>query len=332
MNKDLLTKYFRNSCSPEELAEVEEFLKQPDSSDLIRQVIDEQWATFEAPKTEESVLDTYRQHFITDRMPSSPKKIKPFWQGEWLKYAAVLFLVMGIGYYMLLSDRSIKPEAVAFLEYNNPLGQRSVLTLTDSTVVYLGAGSWIRLPQKFTGNTREITLEGEAFFQVKKDPAHPFIIHTGLVQTRVLGTSFKIEAFRGRLLSVSVATGKVRVERKEEFNGHKLSSLAVLTPGYKVLYDEITKKAAASGVIITDLEQWKDGGLVFNGLRLDEVAMILERQYNVKITIASPSIAAYKINAAFKANEPITKIMRIISATAKFNYNIKVNTIKISKI
>src|SRR6202000_336004 len=98
----------------------------------------------------------------------------------------------------------------------NPRGQRSVVRLSDSTIVYLGPDSKINFPGRFNGKTRELNLEGEAFFQVKKDHQHPFIIHTGDVSTTVLGTSFKITAFKGEPLTVSVATGKVRVDEKQK--------------------------------------------------------------------------------------------------------------------
>jgi transmembrane sensor len=332
VNKELLKRYFQNACSPEELEEVNYFLSRPESGKIIQEVLDEEWATFETPKLDEKELDNYRKRFLAERNEKlNPKKVRPLWRKQWLKYAAIFLLATGFGFYSILRNHNSQTNKVVFWESKNPNGQRSVVTLPDSTIVYLGAGSKIKFPESFTGSTREIALEGEAFFQVKKDHKHPFIIHTGSIQTKVLGTSFKIEAFKGQLFTVSVATGKVRVDQNITLPTKHLNSLAVLIPGQKVTYNAITDKASVSSVSIDDLQQWKMGNLIFDKERMDEVAAILERYYDVRIQISSKEINAYRINTFFKANESVDKVLRILSATANFNYNIQGKQITIKR-
>jgi len=328
VNKELLKKYFQDNCTPEESEKVKYFLTRKDSFILIQQLFDEEWATFKAPQLDENALDSYHQRFLTEHSKKiSPEKIKLFRFGQWLQYAAVLLLISGFAYYSVL--RNQKNDKIAFLEKSNSNGERSIITLTDSTIVYLGAGSKLKFPENFVGDTREIALEGEAFFQVKKDHKHPFIIHTGSIQTIVLGTSFKIEAFAGHLFTVSVATGKVSVDRNDALPNKHLTSLAVLTPGQKITYNPTSKMKNTSLVSIGDLEDWKMGSLIFNKQRMDEVAPILERYYNVRIKISNKKVAAFRINTSFRPNESIEKVLEILSSTANFKYNKQGNQITI---
>jgi len=332
VNKELLRKYFQNACSAEEVEQVNQFLSRPEAPKLIQEVLDEEWAIFEAPKLDEKELDDYRRRFLSERNSKlKPREIKPIWRIKWLKYAAIFLLITGLGYYTILRNNKSQISKMAFLERKNNYGERSIVTLPDSTIVYLGAGSELKFPESFTANTREIALEGEAFFQVKKDHKHPFIIHTGSIQTKVLGTSFKIEAFKGHLFTVSVATGKVRVDQNVALPTNHLNSLAVLVPGQKVTYNMITNKVYTSAFSIDDIQQWKMGNLVFNKERMDDVAAILERYYDVRIHISSKEINAYRINTSFKANESVNKVLQILSVTANFNYTIQGKQITIKR-
>lgn len=333
-NRELFKKYITGDCTKQELIRVKQLLKDPKAENFLQELLDQDWETFQMPRGNKSALQVYRQKFVQERKASldqdSKMKLSP--GTMWLRYAAVLLLMMGFGAYFIFNGKSSKVKAIAMLEKYNPRGQRSIITLSDSTIIYLGADSKVKFPEHFVGNTREMELQGEAFFQVKKDPKHPFIIHTGKVQTRVLGTSFKIESFKGQLLSVSVATGKVRVDQTNHQSAARLSSLAVLTPGQKVTWNPLTNKTVKDTVSIADLQEWTKGKLVFSGQRLDEVAEILARHYNVKIGIAGRSTSAYRVNATFNADESITKVMRILSVTAKFKFKMEGNTIKINKI
>lgn len=219
------------------------------------------------------------------------------------------------------------------LERNTPNGERATLVLPDSSTVYLGPGSKVTYPERFAGETREINLEGEAFFEVKKDPAHAFIIHSGTVRTRVLGTSFRVTALKGYDITVGVATGKVRVETAATASAQPVKQLAVLEPGEQVRYNEASGKAITGLVSVADLEGWKSGNVFFGAETLATVAAILERTYNVHITIMDQHLRDFEVNASFNADEPVEKVLRILGATAGFDYAKEANniTIKVKK-
>lgn len=208
---------------------------------------------------------------------------------------------------------------MAMLEKVNPRGQRSQIILPDSSVVYLGAESKLRFPEKFGEGSREVSLTGEAFFEVAKDKKHPFIIHSGAVQTRVLGTSFKIDAFPGKIMTVSVATGKVRVDR-DAGDKNKLKALAVLIPGQVVKWDEVAQTSCISQVDIQSIRDWKDGNLNFVSASLADVAETLERAYNVKITFNDSRIKNYHVTLMVNASNPLSRTLDIICNTTHLKF------------
>lgn len=332
MNKLLLKKYLNNTCSEKELEQVKQFLLQPESVEIFHEVLDEAWKEMEAPKLNPGALINYRQRLMPQHDSSSARNAETtrLWSKIWVKCAAILILPLIFGLYQLSKIKNSELDEIEFVEMYNPKGRRSIFNFSDGTVIYLGSNSKIRYPKTFS-NTREIELTGEAFFKVKKDPTRPFIIHTNNLQTKVLGTSFKIEAFKGHPVEVSVSTGKVRVDRQDDLHKDRLSSVAVLTPGHLVNWDEKTKKATITDVSIQELDQWKDGHLTFNNQRLADVAAVLERCYNVSINISSNSLSNYRINTTCSLNEPINKIIDIMSKTGGFKYRIAGNQIIISK-
>ena len=173
-------------------------------------------------------------------------------------------------------------------------------------------------PSRFIGNTREIDLQGEAFFEVAKNPKKPFIIHTGEIRTLVVGTSFRINAFKDKPFLVEVATGKVRMERQRA--NHR-TSLAVLTPGQSMTWKN--NHAILGQINADDVTEWKNGRLVFNGSTLKEMASVFERWYNVKVIFKHQAKAEEHITITLTANVPLSEIMEVLARTSRFQYKIR---------
>jgi len=160
-------------------------------------------------------------------------------------------------------------------------------------------------------------LKGEAFFQVKNNPSMPFIIHTGEIHTLVLGTSFKVQAFDGQPLVVSVSTGKVMVSLH---NDGQAKTLAFLTPGLKVTWNSLTCKAIQDSVDIFNLNQWKSGNMVFEEQTMEQIASELQRRYAVKIDIIDKEISGNQVSGTFPAVKTIDKVMNTLEIAGKFRY------------
>jgi transmembrane sensor len=334
--KALIRKYLNGECSAIELAELKQLMLLNDLSDLFNEVMDELSVAADKISVEPDV-DAALLKFKTNlpqnntfesgdslKMPAANKKINY----KYFYYAAAILLVFS--FVSIFSLRSLNPTqqnvTIAYEEVSNPNGIKSKILLPDSSIVYLGAGSKLSFPSKFSSLKREISLVGEAFFEVTKNPKKPFIIHTQNIVTQVLGTSFKVDAFPGKPVSVLVSTGKVRVDR--ELN-NRLQAIAVLLPGEMVTWDEKLQRKDLRDVSIKDISDWKNGKLVFRKTRLDEITQILERWYNVDIQINKKSIAEQQIRVNLTVDIPLDKLIKILSVAGNFKYRINDNQVYI---
>jgi len=337
-NKNLIRKYLSDSYTAAEWEEIRKFMSTPGSKQLFEEVIEEQGGNLEAqPDVEQAALNKQLSSFYLRLQEEERRAIGSLNQyktkslknrGSLLQYAAIwLVLILGAGMYAIYQHQQIPPQEtqVAMRELSNPKGQRSRILLPDSSAVFLGADSKLSFPEKFTSDSREVSLEGSAFFEVTKNPKKPFIIHTGTVQTKVLGTSFKIEAFEGRPVTVAVATGKVRVD---DFLKAGAKALAMLTPGQVLSYDHGTPITRTTD--IAELQAWKLARLNFHSQSLQEITTELERWYDVRIQYQTPAKARERITVTLQVDMPLQKIMKVLAATGHFDFTISGKQVKIN--
>jgi len=336
-DKKLIKKYLLGQCTPDELVVMHTFLLKEDAEEIIDEVWAEEWEAFQENEITDREISGWKERFLKERLETPmllPEEIVVTqipgkYSGLW-KYAAIwAAITLSIGTYFgirkINTDGSIHQSLIAMQETVNPYGQRSTIKLADSSVVYLGAGSKLIYPAQFTGNSREITLQGEAFFEVTKNPKKPFVIHTGNIRTWVLGTSFRVNAFAGKPSFVEVATGKVRVDQQ---HARGKTSLAVLTPGQRLNWDN--HKAVLTRVNAEDVKEWKNGRLVFNHSTLQELTHVLERWYNVKIKFADPARERLHMTITLTATMPLKQIMEVLASTGRFTYQYKEKAITIN--
>ncbi|MCC8424585.1 FecR family protein [Mucilaginibacter sp. UR6-11] len=330
VTRQLLHLYIRGICSPSEKLQVEEYLRSEKSNLLIDRVLDEYWAELDTAQSATDKTDHYYSKFKTRYQLKSPPVKKLKWhESGLLKYAALLVLGLGAVFYYLglRSTPDSQTSSITFVKKYNPLGQRSIVTLPDSSVVYLGPESWIKFPREFLGHTREVSFQGEGFFDVKHRASNPFIVQSNGIKTIVLGTSFKIETFRPHTISISVATGKVSVGKV--LSNKKYQPLAVLTHGKRAVYNTEKQKIVIDDMPVNDLLVWKEGGMVFRNLTLAEISQRLERWYKVKIIIGK-KMEGFRISASF-GNVTINEVMEVISRTAGLRYRISNQIIYLTK-
>src|SRR5690606_6655979 len=168
-----------------------------------------------------------------------------------------------------------------------PAGDVRELHLEDGSVVWLNAASSFSYPREFSRGTREVFLEGEAFFSVARDATRPFIIHTAEMETRVLGTTFNVKAYRNADdMQVTVVSGEVEVSIPSAATGKEA---VLLQPRQMATYtraEGLLSKATVADV--APAEEWKEGKLVFNLASMEEVAATRERTFGLKVKIENP--------------------------------------------
>ncbi|MEN2416256.1 FecR family protein [Flavobacterium mesophilum] len=227
--------------------------------------------------------------------------------------AASLTLLIGLSVFFYQSSKLIENKQFAV-----KLGEHAKIKLSDGTQIWLNAGSVLKYPKQFKGDTREVYLSGEAFFDVAKDKKHPFIIHTNKMDTKVLGTSFNVQAYPDqRTQEVSVLTGRVNVKSTvTEENVY-------VTPGQKAVFrSQNNKLQAFKDIPVNTISLWRKNIMVFEETPLAEVIATINRNYNVAIEIKNKNLNELKISAYFKeltADQVIGLVCNIINANYKID-------------
>ncbi len=249
------------------------------------------------------------------------------------RVAAILLIGTALGIFFYKQPRHISGDAAgSTVAISGEPGdvresdQPSTLYLSDGTVVWLKEGSRLEFPVTFQGNIREVSLTGEAFFDVAKDPDKPFVIHSANFTTRVLGTSFNIKAYgNDDSQEVVVVTGKVVVSVNDP-SFHKVREL-VLHPNQKAVYSKkdnsLVESAAADPAksIATDKHR-----LLFDETSLQDIIKVLNATYDVNISVSADNMNRCRITADLR-NETLEVDIEILSKAINATYTIAGNDI-----
>ncbi|WP_341838333.1 FecR domain-containing protein [Chitinophaga pollutisoli] len=232
----------------------------------------------------------------------APLQVAHRGRGRWLAAAGVAaILATGIAFFLTQSDKTITLAATA---------EKQLFTLPDGSKVYLNRNSTLQYDERFAENNRNITLEGEAFFDVAPNAAHPFIVHAGASQTEVLGTSFGIKAYGEQPVRLNVVTGKVAFS-----NATRKSDALVLTAGHAA---EVRAGKDPQAVTDTDpnFTSWKDNKLVFNHASLAATFSAMEEYFGITIHIEDSAIAGMEYMGTF-SDPNLDSMMKVIAASTE---------------
>lgn len=232
---------------------------------------------------------------------NSPAKTYKLW---WRAAAAVLVFGMA----GLWSYRELKSEAFVFRSTND---QQDSILLVDGSKVFLNKHTQIKYSTAFSKAQRKFfVLKGEAFFDIAKDPAHPFTVLINKSTVQVLGTTFNVKNIDSTI-AVEVKTGKVMFESMNNHPGH------VLEKGMAIRFDQKTGKIQKYlGLNTQTNSNWLYKELNFVDATLPEVCALIEQQYGVKIIIQGNISNIKKLNANFK-NDPLEDVLDVLKMTYK---------------
>lgn len=224
------------------------------------------------------------------------------------RVAASLVIVSAIGFFVWKHTRSKTSDASNYTTVVTGTKGLKQLALPDGTLVWLNAASRIKVPTSFTGHLREVVLEeGEAFFDVKKDPQHPFIVHAAPLNVQVLGTSFNVRAYKNmQTISVSVASGKVGVTGEQK-------TLAMLLPGQQLNYNVFNGKAEQKTVDADKAQSWKQGSTYLNQASFKELSIIVKNIYGLSLKAGNKKMDGYRFSLRLIHNLPSAQVLDLIS-------------------
>lgn len=369
----LIARKLSGEATVEELHELEELLRQNPGAGYSKEVLNDLWQSqpqqdrlYAENRYKELVqqiknrgLDEGKfaegSHFINDGGEELPaKSSKKKWLVAFSSAAVIIAATAGI-YFFAATGNSAKYPAneQAKNQISTKNGSKTSLVLPDGTKVWLNAGSQLDYDKNYGNKLREVSLVGEAYFDVVKNPERPFLIHTRKMDIKVLGTAFNVKCYPGeKTTETSLVHGSIEVtlkDRQEKIMLKPYEKLIINNDDNTVAQGQgqpnknqpahlqsekpiisvshLTYMPADSTVIET---AWVQNRLVFSGETFEEVALKMERWYNVKIDFADESAKQYRLTGNFE-KETSVEALNALKLVAPFVYTLKNNEVVIYK-
>lgn len=242
------------------------------------------------------------------------------------RYAAVVAIIIAVGCISYWQGEVNVKDTFADISVEAPLGSKTKLYLPDGTLVWLNAGSRMTYSQGFGVDNRKVELEGEGYFEVKRNEKIPFFVKTKDLQLQVLGTKFNFRDYpEDHEVVVSLLEGKVGLN-----NLLREEKEAVLSPDERAVLNKANGLLTVESVTASNAPQWTDGYLFFDEELLPDIAKELERSYNVKIHIANDSLKTFRFYGNFVRREQnIQEVLEALASTEKMQYKIEERNITI---
>ena len=319
ISDELLARYLADTATAEEISEVQNWLNLSPENEQELAAFEMLWEKSAILKNRNSEVDTdaawekVRQKMTSQKIVSQQivpeiyvedetnirklpaKKRTPY--TLWIA-AAVSLTIMAFGLYIFRTQFK-KPELLEVATTNNT----TEATLPDGTKVFLNYNSKISYPENFSGDIRTVSLNGEAFFDVKPDAAHPFVIDANGTDVRVLGTSFNVKAYKKELVRVDVKTGKVRVSKAD-------NKIELVKGESAELADDTLRSIRADLNVMGYHTQVFD----FNGAKLGDIINTLNDGYHSDIRLVNADLAKCRLTIGFQ-KEPLDTTLSVIAET-----------------
>ncbi len=341
MKSKLLARYLVNNCTETEVKIVESWLDE-DANNLVLMKefekiwnispdirkddenfdVELDWAVLQS-RIEEETSHSHRLYMRnSNRLESS----------RWFvfaKVAAIFIVAMLIGVYANQLLFTEVPDATPMLkEISMDKGQRGSVTLSDGTKVFLNSESKISLPNVFEEDVRTVYLEGEAYFDVVKNPQKPFIIQTRSTIVEVLGTSFSIRSFpEEKVVTTAVEEGVVSFRGSTENNDNGVILTAGNLGTFNIEEESITTEEIENLEIYLG---WKNGYLFFQDASMEKVKLALERKYDIQVEFDTSEIEELQLTAEFKSRM-LKNVLETISMSLDLQYEIDEEVVRFSK-
>lgn len=386
MNQEYIENLYNKFCQgilrPDELREWQAIVEDPRNEKLIQEIMDrhfqEQIPSKDHQAESDLAFERFRREVLLPESKQNTKTINRTFQMNWLKYAAILTVLLGFAITvkrmttsknetipLLTETKSADIQAgstQAILRSNNGevlrLGERSDLRFTDGEIlvenktirkvqkeiwhtletpraseyrmilsdgtrVFLNAGSKLYFPAEFSTNSREVRLEGEAFFEVAHDAKKPFHVTIENQRIEVLGTSFNINSYEKNSIKTTLITGRVKINTP--------NAELLLEPGQQAL--SIGNKLTKHNIDVNDEIAWTQARIAFSKKTIKQIAMQIERWYDVKFVfdanLNDVEKKTFSGNIARTSN--LSEVLKIFTLTNAINYKIEGRTVYVKK-
>lgn len=327
MEKDRLISFIASNQSVNDRSGVIEWIKAADENKEEYIQYKNLWAIMQHGK---DMPEAKIQDALSLVRKKSNQKKQSFRLWNVAKYAAFVVLALLAGY--LIGTRGFHEE-ITTTEFFVPNGNRSSVVLPDGSKVWISNGTKLIYPEKFTGETRVVELEGEGFFDVTHDKTRPFIVKIGQNRIKVLGTKFAVVAYPDdQSIKAELISGKIRFDLKDNNQTGRFHSY-LMTPSQSLVFDKFSGKITESKVTDSFYDYWQNGVYQFKEETFEELAKKIERIYNVEVTFEEEMLKKRLFSGSLNINDNIYTLMEVFkrAATEPFIYTHQGNHIYIKK-
>ncbi len=349
-SEEYFAKYLSREISDQEKSELVDNLKS--NPDKIKELADftKIWNIAGLGSDEEEAGIAFQQ-IITNRVREQIKNRTKSVISNTIKIAASVVILFSLTFsFITIKKLDSKEQTINYITTYVPYGEKGQVTLSDGTVVWLNSGTTLKYPTNYDGENRQVFLEGEGYFDVKKDPEHPFLVHAGGLNIKALGTEFNVTCYNeDDEINTTLIEGEVRIvgsseillkkeinlKPNESANFSKNKNKVTLTKvqeqeilpieenlGLKPVSDDL-KKIEKIVPHIESITSWKYNQLIFDHETLPEMVKKMERWYGLKIILKGDINNNDIYSGKFIYNEPIDQVLDILSRTTNIKYDIK---------
>lgn len=310
--EELLVRYCEGKVTEEESVKVKRWMKASPENRRMAQRINRLCLAADTMELQEEIDVTrafrkVRRYGLTSRLRQSAK---------WMQRAAAVLFLPLLGLW-LLQQFDVWKEQPQLVEAHTHPGMSSSLTLPDGTKVWLNSASTLTYPDSFSGDTRRVTLKGEAYFEVSKDPKRKFIVsapHNTKIE--VVGTHFNLEAYEEeQKVMVTLTEGKINFVYS---TGDRVKGVS-MSPGNKVIYQAETgeiKMFATSGVSETG---WTQGKIILENTSLEESLRLLGKHFHADFVVTNSKLKEYSFTGVF-ANQSLERVLQKFRLSSHINW------------
>ena len=325
IKREVLENYSNGNCTESEASYVENLFNDGSHEKELKKLMSDQFSKLQNEDDEinrerlDCILHTLNYN-INEKLAGERSFISTRIVNWALRVAGILVIPLLI-YAGWHSYRHLFIEKVAMVEINAPAWTRTQFSLPDGTSGWLNSNSSVSYKGDYLSN-REVTLKGEAFFDVRKDVKHPFVVNTHSISVKVLGTRFNIASYCDeRHIEVVLEEGKLL------FTDNELNNSLLMVPNDLLVYDKYKKKIVSEVVQPKKYLSWTEGILVFRNDPIDVVARRLGRWYNTDVELKSDIDTNLRLRATF-VSENLEEVLELLKLSLPIDYSIENSLIR----
>lgn len=311
IDEHILLSYYSGTLSADQKQEVEAWLQDSEENRKIARDVQYIYMATDTLNTIKEVDSAKALAEVKNRLQKPNKVNYLVW---FQRIAAILLLPLLVSTIYFAT----KEDPIEYVDVKTNPGMVATLNLPDGSKVWLNSGSYLKHPQKFTGDTRAVELNGEAYFSVQKDQSKRFIVNTPFdLKAEVLGTEFNIEAYKeSNQVTTSLVSGSVKLSFLNKENNEESF---LMKPDDEVTYNIKTKRIKTNASYLPTQTAWKDGLVIFRNTSFEEALKILSKRFNTDFIVKNDLLYENSFTGTF-SGQHLTLILEHFRLSSDIQY------------